>query len=120
MTEEILIFSIASLSVWDIFNWQLFAVFYCFALVLWLFPTAAGSRPIVRIAFLSSHPKRNAIGLFIFVSIISVPHFAITYYAYENDRDALFNGSYTEYEGIYEQYRPQDNDEFLSERQAVW
>lgn len=101
-----MVFSVADYSVWEIFPWRIFALFYAIALVLIAYPKSSGWWPLSSFSLLAKLGRWNGIATFCFVSVIAVPHFLETANPLNAQKRALETGQYSNIEATYDGQKP--------------
>ena len=109
-TGEIL-FSISNYGVFDIYQWWMFLIFYGIAALL-LIPATSRIWPIRNFSFFKTNPTKSAIVLFVFVTLIAVPHYLWCATALAADKRALATNEYEKVVGCYMRPSP-ENENFL-------
>ena len=107
MTTRIaMIFSVANTSIFEIFDWQMFSVFYGIAIVLIVFPGFSGFWPLSSFSFLKKRGRWNGVFTFLFVSIIAVPHLLLTLLPLKAQKTALLSNDFVILEAVFDGQQP--------------
>lgn len=102
-----MLFSVIEYSVWEIFPWKLFAVFYGISIILIAFPQLSRWWPFSSFSLLSKLGRWNGIATFCLVTFISIPHFAMTSAPLAAQKKALNSGQYFIVEAVFDGARPE-------------
>ena len=101
-----MLFSIADYSVWEIFPWKAFTLFYAIALVLIVFPQSSRWWPLSSFSFFAKRGRWNGVATFCFVSIIAIPHYLATANPLQAQKSALATGRYASLVVSYDGQQP--------------
>lgn len=100
-----MIFSVIDMSLWDIFNWELFALFYVVAVAAIIVPSLSDAVSMISITPFKKG-RWNGLALFVLVSVIAVPHYVITANALHSEKQALLSGEYETRNVVYDGQGP--------------
>ncbi len=101
-----MIFTIADLSVWDIFPWGLFVGGFGIAALLVVFPEIERVWPFSSFSFLGRLKRWNGVALACLVLVIAVPHFLATKLTLDAQQRALETGSFVVVEASFDGRKP--------------
>lgn len=107
-----IIFSVADISILDVFDWQMFVIPYGIAAVLIAFPGLSRTWPLSSFSFLKKHGRWNGIVTLLFISLIAVPHFLATALPLRAQKAALLSNDFEVIEAIFDGRQPN--------RQVAW
>ncbi len=101
-----MIFSVADISILEVFDWQMFAIFYGIAAALIAFPGLSGVWPLSSFSFLKKHGRWNGVVTSLFISLIAVPHFLVTALPLRAQKAALLSDDFEVIEAVFDGRQP--------------
>ncbi len=94
-------------SVWEIFPWKLFAIFYAIAILLFVFPKTSSLWPFSSFSLFSKLGRWNGFVLLCLVTIIAIPHFTGTSAPLATQKEALNSEQYFIVEAVFDGAPPE-------------